>query len=154
LISSHLANLDTTLLRPDSASKKALPPTTKKNAKNKIQPLPVVPCKQFRTLANLMRESVVLTQACATLLRLLLLNYGHREWAFENCVLEEVAEIVLVCSTMPKILEYFMDMMHTMYAEGYILPVDLHAQYVSSFPFKICAPSPKVNVLVSKFKWM
>lgn len=78
-----------------------------------------------------MRENVVLVQAFATLLRLLLSNYGHREWAFQHHVLEEIADVVLVCASMPKVLEYFMEILHTLYTEGFVLPVDLHAAVVS-----------------------
>lgn len=100
----------------------------KKKKKLVLEPLPDVPCPVFKGLADQMKENVVLVQGFATLLQMMLTCYGHREWAFKNNVLEEIAEVTLVCPSIPKILEYFMEIIHTLYTEGYIIPVDLHAE--------------------------
>ena len=103
----------------------------KKKKKIVIKPLPVVECPKFRPYEAQMREAVVLVQAFASLLRVLNDNYGHREWAFKQHVVEEVAEIVLVSPSIPKVMDYFMDIIESMYAEGYRNVIDNVADQVS-----------------------
>jgi hypothetical protein len=73
-----------------------------------------------------MKSNLVLTQALATLLQMLLINYGNREYAFQPTValLQEVSEMVLVCPSMPKVLEYFLEMVEVLYREGFGDPSD------------------------------
>jgi hypothetical protein len=114
-----------------------LPPTTdwlpnvtstilrKQKPKFKLEPLPVVEYPKFRIFDYQMKANVVLTQGFATVLKLLLNNYGNRDYAFKTGLLMELAEIVLVSQAMPKILEYFIDCFHVLYAEGIGDPLDI-----------------------------
>lgn len=91
----------------------------KKKKKLILTPLPEVSCPTFRGFGNLMQSSVALNQSFASLLKILTSNYGNRVYAFEHSVHEEIAEIVLVCPAMPRVLEYFVEIIETMYKEGF-----------------------------------
>lgn len=82
------------------------------------QPLPPAPRATFRGFDLQMPVNLVLTAALAAILQLLLVNYGNREWAFQHGVLAEIAEVMLDCSAMPRLLEYFLDIVEILYREG------------------------------------
>jgi hypothetical protein len=89
-----------------------------------LQPLPDVAIKNFRAFTTSMTTYVVLPQVLATLLRFLTINYGNRDWAFRNGLIQEIAEVILDCVSMPRIFEYFVQLIETLYREGFGDPVD------------------------------
>jgi hypothetical protein len=107
-----LSNISTTILR-------------KQKPKFHLEPLPSVDFPKFRIFDFQMKENVALTQCFATILKLLIDNYGNRDYAFRNHLLSELSEIILVCSALPKILEYFIDIFHVLYSEGLGDPLDI-----------------------------
>lgn len=98
--------------------------TRKKKAVLVLEKLPEVACGTFKGFAGQMQANVVLTQAFATLLRMLLVSYANRDYAFKKSVLEAAANVALVCAAMPKVLEYFVVVVSTMYADGFGDPTD------------------------------
>jgi hypothetical protein len=107
-----LSNVSTTILR-------------KQKPKFHLEPLPSVDFPRFRIFDFQMKENVALTQCFATILKLLIDNYGNCDYAFRNHLLPELSEIILVCSALPKILEYFIDIFHVLYSEGLGDPLDI-----------------------------
>lgn len=81
-------------------------------------PLPVVDIPIFRAFGGQMAANVILPQALGTLLSLLMVNYGNRVWAMDQGVVQEIAEVVLDCSALPRVLEYFVEIIECLYREG------------------------------------
>lgn len=107
-----LPNVSSTILR-------------KQKPKFRLEALPITEFPKFRIFDYQMKENVVLIQGYATILKLLLQSYSNREYVFKNHLLSELAEIVLVCPAIPKILEYFIDIFHVLYSEGIGDPLDI-----------------------------
>eukprot|EP01039_Chlorochromonas_danica_P009777 gene9777-10812_t len=97
---------------------------TKKKKKLILESLPEVPCGIFRGFEGQMQANVVLTQCFASLLRFLLISYANREAGFRHKVVDLAAETSLACAAIPKILEYFVEIVNTMYGEGFGDPAD------------------------------
>lgn len=92
---------------------------TKKKKKLILESLPEVPCGIFRGFEGQMQANVVLTQCFASLLKFLLISYANREAGFRHKVVDLAAETALACAAIPKILEYFVEIVNTMYSEGF-----------------------------------
>jgi hypothetical protein len=101
--------------------------TVKRKQKPKffLEPLPETEFPKFRIFDFQMKENVVLIQGFATILKLVTNSFSNRDYAFRTHLTHELAEIVLVSQAIPKILEYFIDIFHVLYAEGIGDPLDI-----------------------------
>ncbi len=88
---------------------------------SKVRDLPVVPGIQFRGLVGPYKNDMAMLQCYATLYRFVCASYGNRERAFLMSMPEEVASIGLVCLGQPRILEYTMWIIDTVYMDGFMV---------------------------------
>lgn len=118
-------------------------PKTKKQLV--LEKLPEVACSTFRGFQGQMQSNIVLMQGFATLLKMMTINYANRDFGFKQNAVESAADIVLVCAAMPRVLEYFVELVNTMYADGFGDPVDDQASQ------PVCDPLPLIEVSLNPF---
>jgi len=73
-----------------------------------LKPLPVVDGVMFRGIAGNSRRNLALTQCVMTLFQFLNTHYANREVAYDMFIHEEMCDIGLVCTHMPRIVSYIL----------------------------------------------
>lgn len=93
----------------------------KKRRKHKftVVPLPLVPCVQFRGLSGRSKQNMAMMQSFATLFKMVSQSFANRDVAFKMGIAEEVSVVVTVCQAMPRVLDYYMWIIDSLYRDGF-----------------------------------